>query len=355
MFKATAAALLALALIGPTGVSAGTPGWKFYITPIPADGIVAPNASAGFVIKIANEGRSNISALFLDTDPNALPPSPVSPTYVGPISYTNQVGAGFCHAAGDGPLFCDFGNLVAGASVTVTVAFQMPASGSTFFNLRALGNGNTPSDGGTSHGDALKALISINGGNSHPPVTPAASITLNASKNFAGGFSPDDDTVVANDPNLGPKNIQSGQIASPAGGIAVTLEDGLADTAFSCTTVGITCTHRFGEWARLNVANGTKFEATGIHVTIIVLGNKVPSGATVDTIVLIHVPTNPDGTLGTPYVISNRCDNNPGGGLDPDGPDSDLLGDECILVTQDGKNIRVDAWFLSNGGARTGY
>jgi hypothetical protein len=307
------------------------------------------------VVTIANEGRSNISALFLDTDPNALPPSPVSPTYVSLPTYANQPdGAGSCHPAGAGPLYCDFGNLVAGASVTVTVAFQMPASGSTFFNFRALGNGNTPSDGGTSHGDALKALISINGGNSRPPVTPAASITLNASKNFAGGFSPDDDTVVANDPNLGPKNIQSGQIGSPVGGIAVTLEDGLADNAFSCEALGTICTHRFGEWARLNVGGGATF-TNGIHVTIVILGNKVPAGAAVDTIMVIHVPTNPDGSLGTPYVISNRCDNNPGGGLDPDDDDLDLLGEECILVTQVGKNFQVDAWFLNNGGARTGY
>ena len=352
MFKATAAALLALALIGPAGVSAGTPGWKFYITPIPADGIVAPGTSAGFVVTIANEGRSNISALFLDTDPNALPPSPVSPTYVGPITYTNQPGGvGSCHDAGAGPLYCDFGSLVAGASVTVTVAFQMPASGSTFFNFRALGNGNTPSDGGTSHGDALKALISINGGNSHPPATPAASITLNGSKNFAGGFSPDT-TTVQNDQSLGSKNIQSGQVVPPAGGIAVTLEDGLPDSTFNCTSLGVVCSNRFGEWARLNVANGAQFTETGIHVSIIVLGSKVPGAATVATIDLIHVPTNPDGSLGTPYVISNRCDN-PDGGLDGTAPH--VLADECILVTQVGKNFRIDGWLLNNGGARGAY
>lgn len=338
-------ALLVLMLLGPTVVSAATPGWKFYITPIPADGIVAPSASAGFVVTIANEGKSNISALYLSTDLPTTAPNGGSPTYVGTPVWTNQPdGAGFCNAANDGPLFCDFGNLVAGASVTVTVAFQMPASGSSYFNFLASGNGNTPSDGGTSHGDELKGLISINGGNSRPPVTPAAQITLNASKNFAGGFSTDL-TVVANDQTLGPKNIQSGKITPPVPGVAVTIEDGLADTAFSCANLGTTCTNRFGEWARLNVAAGTPFSG-GIHVTYTILGNKVPQGATVDTINLIHVPSDGAGNLGTPYVISLRCS----AATLPSVP-----GVECITVTQVGKNFQVDAWFASNGGSRTAY
>ena len=347
MFKATAAALLALALIGPTGVSANPPGWTFSVATIPADGIVAPNNSAGFVVTITNGGRSNISALYLDVDPNALPPNGATPTYVGPITYSNPAnGVGDCHDPSEGALFCDFGNLVAGQSVTVTVAFQMPASGSSYFDFRALGNGNTPSDGGTSHGDTLKARISINGGNSKPPVAPAATVTLNASKNFAGGFSADT-TPVANDPNLGPKNIQSGKIVPPDGGIAVTLEDGLGDSTYTCTDLGLVCTHRFGEWARLNVGGGASFPTTGIHVTIIVLGNKVPSGATLDSIKLIHVPD-----VGSPYVISNRCDDTTNGGLDGTVPH--VLADECILVTV-GKNITIDAWLLNNGGNRGAY
>jgi hypothetical protein len=341
----TASALLALMLIGPAAVNAGTPGWKFYITPIPADGIVAPSASAGFVVTIANEGKSNISALYLSTDLPATAPNGGAPTYVGTPGWTNQPdGSGVCSAANAGPLYCDLGNLIAGASVTVTVAFQMPASGSSFFNFLAFGNGNTPSDGGTSHGDELKGLISINSGNSRPPVTPAAQITLNASKNFAGGFTTDG-TVVANDQTLGPKNIQSGKIVPPAQNVPVTIEDGLADDAFSCANLGTTCTNRFGEWARLNVAAGTPFN-TGIHVTYTILGNKVPQGATVDTINLIHVPSDGAGNLGTPYVIYLRC----GAATLPSVP-----GVECITVTQVGKNFQVDAWFASNGGSRTAY
>jgi hypothetical protein len=308
---------------------------------LPADGVVAPGESAGFIVTITNTGKSNISALYLSTDPDDLVPAG-SPTFVGPITYpTGPTDPdAICSLAGDGPLFCDLGTLVGNldpdASVRVTVAFETPEIGTSWaFHFQAFGNGNTPSDGGTSHGDTLNGL---------------ASVTLNSSKNFAGGFSTDTTDVVESVQILGSKNIQAGKIVPPAANIPVTIEDGLADDTFHCSSLETVCTNRFGEWVRLNVAAGTTFTA-GIHVTYTILGNKVPPGATTESIVLIHAPE--PGETWLAYPISNRCDN-PNGGLDPDA-NNDGLGEECILVKEVGKNFQVDAWLLRNGGSRLSY
>ena len=83
------------------------------------------------------------------------------------------------------------------------------------------------------------------------------------------------------------------------------------------------------------------------HRLVTIWGPAVPKDATVDTIDLIHVAaTHPA------HTISARCT---GDGLNSDGDDPGLLGDECITVTKAGNNFQIVAWLLSNGGARGGY
>jgi hypothetical protein len=92
-------ALIGLLLLGTSVVTASTPGWgTSNVTTIPTDGIVAPNNNAAYVVTIRNTGKSNITALQLGTDLPSTAPNTGFPTYVGPIVYTGQAGAGQCSA-----------------------------------------------------------------------------------------------------------------------------------------------------------------------------------------------------------------------------------------------------------------
>ena len=299
-------ALLAVMLLGPSAVQAAPPGWAFENQAyLPAT--VSPGANAGYAFTIVNNGRSNISQLYLTSS------ATTSPSYVS----SSRSG---CSLAGSGLLFCSFGALNAGDSIDMVVAYTTPTSGASFsvtFQLNA--NGATFSDkGGNSRGDTLDETFTT---------------FLNGSRNFAGGFTIDG-SLVANDPKLGPKNIQAGVITPPTSNIPVTLEDG-PNIAFSCTDCGTL----FGEWTALNVANGAPF-ASGFKVMITVLGSKVPNGATVDTINLVHV----DGDSST--ILSQRC----GSTTLPTVP-----GVECITVTKAGNNFLIEAWLTRNGGVRGAF
>jgi hypothetical protein len=335
-----ASASLALMLLGPSTISAATPGWKFTITPTPANGltsideVVAPSGSAGFVVTITNTGKSNISALYLTTDLKATWPNGGAPTYVGPITYQNMpAGTGTCSGKDVFPLNCSFGSLPANdpdSSVTVTVAFQMPASGASFFNFLALGNGNTPSDGGNSHGDTLKGLISINGGTPPgPPATPLVSVTLNPSKDFAGGFWLTSNDVQT-DTSLSKKNPQSSAVTPPARNIAVTVEDGIVDFPGSgtnpCgTVVGARC---IGDWTKLNVNDGALEPV--FTVTLMLYGPSVPNTATVNNINVWH-----DGIVIGDQPAERGCTTA-----------------NCIAVTQVGNIFKILLYLDQNGIVR---
>lgn len=312
------AASTALMVLGIGTVSATPPGWKF-VNPKAVPPQVKPGNDAGYSFTILNDGRSNISQLFLTDSIEA------APTYL----FTSR-GTDVCVTSPD--LLCSFGALNAGDSIDVVIAYSTVGITTSTLDVtfQLNGTGATFSDGDkqSSHGDTKDQKLTT---------------ALIANKNFVGGFTPDLVTY-SNDPDLGPKNIQSGSVDSPAAHIGVSLEDGLSDSTFSCTGVP-GCARRFGEWARVYVADGATFSG-GIHIRIVVLGSKVPSGATVDNIVLLHVPTLADGSLGTPYAISTRCSTS----TLPTVP-----GVECITVTKVGNNFQIDGWLNSNGGAKGGY
>jgi len=327
-----ASALLGLMLVVPGIAVARPPGWA--ITPVADPPTVVNGADGGWIVTVSNGGKSNISAVYMVTNiPTDDPLVDPVPTYVSTATWTGQTGPEDpCSDALSGPLLCSFGNIVAGGSVTVTIAFSTPETGTGWaFKFLGFGNGNTPSDGdnNASHGDFVEGT---------------ASVALTTDKNFAGEFSTDT-TSITNNGDLGPKNIQFGSLTPPVANVGVSLQDGLNDNAFSCATV-TQCAKRFGEWTRLYVANGATF-AGGIKVVTTILGSRVPSGANVDNIVLIHA-SDFHGT----HVISARCT---GDGLNTDGADLDELGDECITVTKVGNNFQIVAWLLSNGGTRAGY
>jgi hypothetical protein len=270
-------------------------GWT--MTAVPTPSVVHNGANAGYVVTISNSGPSNIAALYLDTAD--------SPTYVsGP--------AGACSTPGV-PLHCSFGALTAGSSVTVTVAYATPSSG-TKFSEQFLSNttGATTSDqGGDSHGDNK---------------TATGSTTLTTDKNFAGGFAIDRESV-GTDTSLGNKNVQATSVTPPESGVVATVQDGSGAGTFTCT--GCTKT-LFGEWSKVTV-NGGLPSTTLFPVTLLVYGKSLPKDATVDTIDLVHVLDN-----GTTEILSTRC------GTDPS--------PNCVTVTPVGSTFRITGWVYQNGG-----
>ncbi|MGZ8514617.1 MAG: hypothetical protein ACXW4H_05400 [Candidatus Limnocylindrales bacterium] len=303
-------AVLALSVIGGGTALAKVPGWGFTIVATPL--VVTPGSSAGFVVTISNTGKSNISALYLSTDMPASDPLSV-PTYISTATYTGQLGpATPCDPAGSGPLDCSFGNLVAGGTVTLTVALPTPLTGNTYaFNFLAFGNGNTPSDGGTSHGDTLKG---------------PASVGLSADKNFAGGFTVDT-TDLATNTSLSKKNPQSSAVTPPSAFIPVTIQDGLATYPGAGTDPCATLSC-IGDWVKLNVNNG---HSGPVKIVLVLYGPSVPNTATVDNINLLH-----EGV-----TISARCDASV--------PPTNI---ECITVTKVGNNFQIVGWLAHNGSIR---
>lgn len=343
------AALLGVMLLGAGSASASTPGWQFSpaIDTTLNPPTVGTGFNAAFIVNINNLGSSNISALYLSTD-IPLTAANVTPTFIGNATWynaLNQVIAGPTRPCGNapysGPLNCSFGNLAAGNRVKLTIAFAAAAPGTNYgtndatacvkvsdatkwtFHFTAFGNGNTPTDKGhTSHGDTLCGL---------------ASLKTSSDPNFAGGFTLDTSSFGTTG-TLGNGNKQKTTLYPPAGFIAATVEDGLSDTAFSCTIVA--CANRFGEWSRLSVNGGSPYDG-GFKVQLLVLGSSVPGPAKTTNINVIHN----DGT--TTYVISQRCD-------------ATTLptvsgGAECIIVTMVGKNFLITAWLNHNGGLRGTY
>jgi hypothetical protein len=287
------------------GASAATPRWSMSVTDLPA--VVHNGSNAGYQVTISNAGPSNISTLFLVTQTQA------SPTYV---STPTQ---GTCSAPGAGPLVCNFGALTAGSSVTVTVAYATPATGTSFDPVfQGNSNGATFSDSrATSHGDTLQ----------DPNETPTQ---LTTSRDFAGGFAVDQGTV-GDDAAVGKNNIQATSVIPPASGIVTTVQDGLPNTAFSC---GGACAGKtlFGDWSRVTVDKGQAFGDL-FPVTLLIYGQAVPNKTPRDQIQLAHVFDD-----GSSQALSTTCGATP------------TL--NCITVTPVGNNVKITAWVNQNGGVR---
>jgi hypothetical protein len=337
-----AASLLAVMLLSVGGVAAKTPGWQFIdgLTGIPitqpcppapsgcqpsftgSPTTVSLGAYVAFDVEIKNTGTSNISALTLTTDIPASNPMG-NPIAVFDAVWTGQSGPlqPCAPVSSSVPLFCSFGALNAGSTVTVEIVFQAPTTaGSQAFNFLANGNGNTPSDsGGTSHGDTLKGPTSF---------------TVSSSGDFKGGFQFTSGTISTNS-NLSKKNDQSSSVTPPkdATAIPVTVQDnGPAPTNDPCQT--LLC---LGDWTYIQVGNHSSVGP--IEVTLLIYGPSVPKGATLSNIGLWH-----DGT-----IITLPCS-------DPSSiPNFGPNGNECITVTTQGNNIKIDAWLLHNGGLKGTY
>lgn len=289
-----AAALAAsFTVVAGGSASASTPRWSMTVTNLPPT--VAEGSAMGYQVTISNAGPSNISQLFLVTK------TPDAPVYV----VTSQ---GSCSTSPS--LGCTLGALNAKKSVTITVAYSGPVSGTDDPGdpvFQANSNGLTYSDGGTSHGDTL----------TDPNEKPTA---FSTNPNFAGGFALGQNTI-STDPNLGPNNVQSTALTPPASDIVATVQDG-PDVNVKCGS----CSKSFGEWSALNVANGATFSSP-FDVTIQVLASLAPSN--INKIQLYHVLDN--GAV----VNLKQCTTGQTSG--------------CVTVTSDGTIVTMVAHLNQNG------
>jgi hypothetical protein len=252
-------------LLLPSSALAKTPNWSGSVTPTPPT--VPAGGVAGYEVSITNNGPSNISKLYLATQPGA--PNPV---YVSDPR---------CKSTG--PLQCSFGALRKKRSLTVTVAFPTPAESSSDFEVTfvwttsGLGKGG----GDNSHGDALV----LTG-------TTAVSDDL---QDFAGGFLvPGGPTLVANDQDIGTANPQAASLFAPRTGIGATVGDGspgICPPGFEC----------FGEATNLVVGNGST-QYGMFRVVMTIDSSIIPSGVTPASFGVLHVLDN-----GTVDEITDLC------------------------------------------------
>jgi hypothetical protein len=189
---------------------------------------VSPGTSAGYRVTITNNGPSNIPALYL-VDSNK-----ATPTYL--TSDRNACGTA------TGPLFCSFGALIAGSSVSITVGYATPTSGNSFgITFQANTSGVSYNDKkGTSHGDVLEKT---------------ATTGLSSNSNFAGRFLTSTGEVVSNSSTLTGNNKQATKVQGVGLGKAVTVQDG-STSGPTCDPAVVNCSKLFGEWSLVNVDGG---------------------------------------------------------------------------------------------------
>jgi hypothetical protein len=286
---------------------AGTPaGWSAAAVATPTK--VSANDTAGFKVTFTNSGPSNISKLFLVASAEGFVEA--SPSQ------------GQCNSTG--PLWCSFGAVNAGATITVTVVYATgTASKSVNFEFNTTGVAADRNN--KSHGDALRL-----------PTTTALVSTSN--RDFAGRFvGTDGNQTVLDDPNLTNKNQHSTQVNAPVDFIPVTVEERLAGD-FTCPS-GISC---FGQWSVVNVNNGFPYPQ-GFTILVGLSHFEIPQGVDETNLNFVHL--NEDGTFDS--LIDQDCDFSNGSGNPPTNM-------PCKVVTASGNDLLGLLWVIENGPYR-GY
>jgi hypothetical protein len=313
--------MLSAAVFAP--VAAKQPSWTIDLERLPPS--VAAGRNAGYSAVVKNIGPSNINALTLTVTPASTPNA--TPVYFSGLTW-NVGGPGSCTETGK--LVCNLGTVVAGTSISFTVAYLVPANqGGTFdveFSLRA-GTGDTGSDGGSSRGDSF---------------AKTAKTGVNSNQDYDGGFTVGA-TTLSDNQSVGRNNKQATTLVSPESLIPVTIEDGIT-TGVPCT--GAACAGVFGEWSKMSVANGKTY-GTPFKVTLLVWGGSVPGGTSTDEIKFVHVLDDPDPTDAIPpvtQVIDTECDSTT----------STPTNAECLTVTKVGNNYKIVVWLFKNGFGRGG-
>lgn len=314
---------LAILVLSPVATQAKPPGWGFTsIVAVP--GTVTPGRTVAFDVTITNGGKSNISSLLMATDLDADDPLAV-PVYVGDAEWTGQPSPLVLRPCGDPPyataLSCDFGSLVARASVKIRIAFDTPETGSSWsFNFGLTGNGNTPSDSGTSHGDTKLGEASVN---------------LSEDADYAGGFVIDAGESFSTSDTLTKQNPQSARLVGSQDLAIATIQESSSVTGAGTLCREVNC---IGQWATITAPNPDNARITG---SLLVLGKGIPGSVGPEDIVLYHLgsDTGDDGIIGD--QSAERC-----------ASADDSASAPCIYVTKEGQNFRITFWLLHNGSLR---
>jgi hypothetical protein len=306
---AASATLLALSVFSATGVSAAQPGWDIDITNLPE--AVSPGADAGYRLVIENNGPSNIAQLFLNDDL-----IDVAPTFLAGQRVN------LCQTSPE--LFCSFGALNAGDSITLTVAYTTFGSGSFPVTFQLNTTGASFNDKGkNSHGDTF---------------TKTATTLLDGDQNFAGGFI-DGSFSVANSETLSRRNIQSTSATGTGTGIPVTVQDG-SGTSAACAATLLT---PLGECSEVNVAEGQVVDGL-IQVVITIFDKKVPNNIDLGGLVVNHTFTigGVTQTVEIPAPASNTpC------------PDPPVV--NCLTATLlENGDLEIIVYVAHNGGFKPG-
>lgn len=311
-----AAVSLTLAALGAGSASAANPSWNVTFQKLPA--VVKAGNDAGWSVTVKNNGPSNINELNVSIDSTS---TTAASSYLSDLVLSTG-GTESCSTA-SGVTTCNVGTLPAQATVTFTVAFQVPEgyAGSTFnltIGLRA-GTGDTPSDGGgNSRGDSI--MFSSN-------------VQVSSSANFDGGFVVDE-SVYGTTGDLRRQNKQNSTVEVSDTLLPVTVADG-GTVSGSCTIDE--CAGAFGEWTGIDIPSHDGL----IKVTLFVWGGAVPGGVSADEIYVLHDPDGPAAA----YVISTACD--PATGTPTNA--------ECLTATKVGGNWRIVVWLEDNGSLRGGF
>lgn len=296
-----AAALLLTALV-PAATAHSSPRLDLAVSQAVTGGVTA-GSSQGFDVVITNEGRHRIRSVYLWTNLRE------ATTYVD----ASEDG---CAPVGK-RLWCRFGPLRSGESVTVTVAYTVPFStgaGGIVFKASP----------GWHHDRVVNEQV----------VRILAPDNENSAATFVTGTS----YKVANVQKVGRGNPQATRVVGKGQFIPVSVKDG-AKVSFDCPASVCTATP-LGQWSQVNVGDGATFEQA-FKVRIRIADRKVPNDLDPRDLVVYHVLD--DGTVDT---ISRPCNGHVPTGDEP----------ECrtVRLTPSG-NLVINVFTYKNGGYKGAF
>jgi uncharacterized repeat protein (TIGR01451 family) len=308
----SAAMTLALSGLAIGSASAATPSWTMSVTSMPAS--VSVGADAGYRVTISNNGKSNISQVYLTDALVALDGTPAIPGTILSTTYAAST-QGSCDAPGV-RLTCSLGAIRSGRSASVTVAYAS-TSDPTFRRIfEANTTGVAGDKSGSSHGDVLQH----------------AGTTLTGSgADFAGRFIIDQVLTVGNAP-FGAGNNQSTSVNAPQGVIGVSVQDGTLGDA--CPTAA-PC---WSETSEIHVDNGAVYR-NGFSAAI---GIYKDLSQTVHGFYHRFDSPHLDGAIGEYVTATCPKSGTPSASQIP-----------CLTVTKlSGGSVSIQIWLKENGTIR---
>lgn len=262
------------------GVTAKLPDYDGSAVPQPS--VVSHGGLVRYDVSFTNTTSGNFQTVDLRAD---------TPNGADLIALIGAPSQGTCDTSGE-DLTCSFGFVASGQTITLSVVYRVPTSGSSMtvpfiFSVQGSTGADTP---GRSRGDDLP----VNG-----------TVALSSDPELGSSYVFGTDLTVQNNQTLSRRNNpQSAKLVFPAAGdgFPASVEEVGAES-FSCPAdVAATC---FGNWNVVSAANGAEFE-NGFQV---VAGYfQVPGNAATKKFVHLLNPGAVNPVLGVDYeIIEDAC------------------------------------------------